>query len=95
MSRTADARRTRTRAVLLAAVLTATGAGLVPGAVAAPGAPVVGIDQLDVDPTWRTAPRAETVVGGGAGGVGHPRGVTQPSSRAPDVVWVDEARRHP
>ncbi len=72
MSRTAPARRTRTRAALLAAVLAAaTGAGLVPGAVAAPGAPVPGIDQLDLDPTWRTAPRAETVVAVGAGGYAH------------------------
>ncbi|MFE6227604.1 FG-GAP-like repeat-containing protein [Streptomyces sp. NPDC057854] len=85
MSRTAPARRTRTRAALLAAVLAAaTGAGLVPSAVAAPGAPVPGIDQLDLDPTWRTAPRAETVVAVGAGGYAH-RGARKV------VEWTDFA----
>ncbi|MEU3609377.1 FG-GAP-like repeat-containing protein [Streptomyces sp. NPDC035033] len=90
MSRTAAARRTRTRAVLLAAVLAATGAGLVPGAVAAPGAPVVGIDQLDIDPTWRTAPRAETVFAVGTGGYAHRAEDSDPSSGEP-VRWTDFA----
>ncbi|GAA3068957.1 hypothetical protein GCM10017562_39650 [Streptomyces roseofulvus] len=90
MSRTAPARRNRTRAVLLAAVLAATGGGLAPGAVAAPGAPVVGIDQLDVDPTWRTAPRAETVVAVGAGGYAH-RAEADDLSASEPVEWTDFA----
>ncbi|MER5739506.1 FlgD immunoglobulin-like domain containing protein [Streptomyces sp. NPDC002262] len=90
MSRTAPTRRTRTRAVLLAAVMAATGAGLVPGAVAAPGAPVVGIDQLDVDPTWRTAPRAETVVAVGAGGYAH-RAEDSDRSSGERMEWTDFA----
>ncbi|MFI8511641.1 FG-GAP-like repeat-containing protein [Streptomyces sp. NPDC085460] len=87
MSRTAAARRTRARAVLLAAVMAATGAGLTPGAVAAPGAPVVGIDQLDIDPSWRAAPRSETVVAVGAGGYAH-RAEDARGSGAP-VEWTD------
>ncbi|MFD3530398.1 FG-GAP-like repeat-containing protein [Streptomyces sp. NPDC058664] len=90
MSRTAAARRTRTRAVLLAAVMAATGAGLVPGAVAAPGAPVVGIDQLDIDPTWRTAPRAETVVAVGAGGYAH-RAEADDRHASEPLEWTDFA----
>ncbi|WP_051717213.1 FG-GAP-like repeat-containing protein [Streptomyces sp. NRRL F-5727] len=90
MSRTAPTRRTRTRAALLAAVLAATGAGLAPGAVAAPGAPVVGIDQLDVDPTWRTAPRAETVVAVGAGGYAH-RAEDSDRSSGELMEWTDFA----
>ncbi|MFF2778696.1 FG-GAP-like repeat-containing protein [Streptomyces sp. NPDC058052] len=90
MSRTAVARRTRARAALLAAVMAATGAGLAPGAVASPGAPVVGIDQLDVTPTPRTAPRAETVVAVGAGGYAHRTEADDRSASEP-LVWTDFA----
>ncbi|MFD5768107.1 FG-GAP-like repeat-containing protein [Streptomyces sp. NPDC127049] len=90
MSRTAAARRTRRRAVLLAAVMAATGAGLAPGAVAATGAPVVGIDQLDVTPTWRTAPRAETVVAVGATGYAH-RAEADDRRASERLEWTDFA----
>ncbi|WP_158718748.1 FG-GAP-like repeat-containing protein [Streptomyces griseus] len=90
MSRTAPARRTRTRAVLLAAVLVATGAGLSPGALAAPGAPVAGVDQLDVDPTWRTAPRLETVLAAGPKGYVHRTEDTDPHFGEP-LEWTDFA----
>ncbi|MFE5795652.1 FG-GAP-like repeat-containing protein [Streptomyces sp. NPDC056503] len=92
MSRTAPApaRRARTRVVLLAAVLAVTGAGLAPGAVAAPGAPVVGIDQLDVEPNLRTAPRAETVLAVGATGYAHSAEDTAPHAGGA-VEWTDFA----
>ncbi|NML53921.1 hypothetical protein HHL19_32145 [Streptomyces sp. R302] len=86
MSRTAPARRGRTRAVLLAAVLAVTGAGLAPGAVAAPGTPVVGIDQLDVEPSWRAEPRAEIVLAAGAGGYAH-----RTEGSGAGVEWTDLA----
>ncbi|WP_282694656.1 VCBS repeat-containing protein [Streptomyces sp. CC208A] len=90
MSRTAPARRTRTRAALLAAVLAVTGAGLTPGAVAAPGAPVVGIDQVDIEPNRRTAPRTETVLAVGPGGYAHRAEDSDPHFGEP-VEWTDFA----
>ncbi|MFC9731250.1 FG-GAP-like repeat-containing protein [Streptomyces roseolus] len=86
MSRTAPARRARTRAALLAAVLAVTGGGLAPGAVAAPGAPVVGIDQVDVEPSWRAEPRADTVLAAGASGYVH-----RSEGSGAGVEWTDYA----
>ncbi|MGY3851186.1 FlgD immunoglobulin-like domain containing protein [Streptomyces hydrogenans] len=94
MSRTTSARRPRARAVLLAAVLAAAGAGLgpvaLPVAVAAPGAPVVGIDQVDVDPDWRAVPRGEVVTSVSASGYAH---ATEDGSDLTDdpLVWTDFA----
>ncbi|GGY71913.1 FG-GAP-like repeat-containing protein [Streptomyces omiyaensis] len=90
MSRTAPVRRSRARAVLLAVVLAATGAGPVPGAAASPGAPVVGIDQVDVAPHPRTAPRGETVVAVGSGGYAHRAEDSDPHSGDP-LEWTDFA----
>ncbi|MFF9472745.1 FG-GAP-like repeat-containing protein [Streptomyces roseolus] len=86
MSRTAPARRARTRVALLAAVLAVTGAGLAPGAAAAPGAPVAGIDQVDVEPLLRTAPRAETVLAAGPRGYAH-----RAEGSGTGVEWTDHA----
>ncbi|MEU2506133.1 FG-GAP-like repeat-containing protein [Streptomyces sp. NPDC007863] len=79
-------RRARTRVALLAAVLAVTGGGLAPGAMAAPGAPVVGIDQVDVEPNWRAEPRAETVLAAGASGYAH-----RTEGSGADVEWTDFA----
>ncbi|MEU2549204.1 FG-GAP-like repeat-containing protein [Streptomyces roseolus] len=79
-------RRARTRVALLAAVLAVTGGGTAPGAAAAPGAPVVGIDQVDVEPRLRTAPRAETVLAAGAGGYAH-----RAEGSGAGVEWTDFA----
>ncbi|MFD4377774.1 FG-GAP-like repeat-containing protein [Streptomyces sp. NPDC058486] len=93
-SRTASARRSRARVVLLAAVLVATGAGLAPvtapTAVAAPGAPVVGIDQLDIDPDWRALPRGEVVTSVSASGYAHATEDGDALTGDP-LVWTDLA----
>ncbi|MFF9503723.1 FlgD immunoglobulin-like domain containing protein [Streptomyces sp. NPDC014656] len=94
MYRTASAPRSRARVVLLAAVLAAAGAGLAPVtapvALAAPGAPVVGIDQLDIDPDWRAVPRGEVVTSVSASGYAH---ATEDGSDLTDdpLVWTDFA----
>ncbi|MEV6205155.1 FG-GAP-like repeat-containing protein [Streptomyces sp. NPDC051771] len=77
-------RRARVRVALLAAVLSVTGGGLAPGAVAAPGAPVVGIDQVDVEPNRRSAPRAEAVLAVGTGGYAH-----RAEESGAGVEWTD------
>ncbi|MGW0122371.1 FG-GAP-like repeat-containing protein [Streptomyces sp. NPDC003327] len=68
MTRHPRARRPRARTAVLAAALLVSGIGLTPSATAAP---LVGIDQLDITPNWRTVPRTETVLAVGPTGYAH------------------------
>ncbi|WP_137994395.1 FG-GAP-like repeat-containing protein [Streptomyces vilmorinianum] len=83
-------RRPRARTAVLAVALLASGvgaAGTTPS-LAAPGAPVVGIDQLDVTPNWRAVPRHETVTAVGPTGYVHE---TEDSARTTggELWWTD------
>ncbi|GGY47898.1 FG-GAP-like repeat-containing protein [Streptomyces tanashiensis] len=81
------ARRPRARTAVLAAALLASGIGLSPTATAAP---VVGIDQLDVTPNWRTVPRRETVTSVSATGYAHETEDSDPASGG-QLEWTDFA----
>ncbi|MFF1511721.1 FG-GAP-like repeat-containing protein [Streptomyces sp. NPDC058326] len=85
MSRFARARYPRARIAVLTTALLASGIGLSPSATASP---VVGIDQLDITPNWRTAPRQETVTAVGPTGYAHE---TEDSDRSfgGELEWTD------
>ncbi|MEU2234437.1 FG-GAP-like repeat-containing protein [Streptomyces vietnamensis] len=87
MTRHPRARLPRARTAVLAAALLASGIGLSPTATAAP---VVGIDQLDVTPNWRTVPRKETVLAVGPTGYAH-RTEDSDEHSGEEPQWTDFA----
>ncbi|MFF0475409.1 FG-GAP-like repeat-containing protein [Streptomyces sp. NPDC004284] len=87
MTRHPSARRPRARTAVLAAALLASGVGLAPTATAAP---VVGIDQLDITPNWRTVPRQETVLAVGPTGYAH-RTEDSDEHSGEEPQWTDFA----
>ncbi|MFE0738744.1 FG-GAP-like repeat-containing protein [Streptomyces sp. NPDC058855] len=87
MTRHPRARRPRARIAVLAAALLASGIGAAPSVSASP---IVGIDQLDIDPDWRAVPRGEIVTAVSAGGYAH---ATEDGDHfnGDRLVWTDFA----
>ncbi|MFD3728049.1 FG-GAP-like repeat-containing protein [Streptomyces sp. NPDC058671] len=89
MSRFTRARYPRARIAVLATALVATAVGLSPATVAQ-ASPVVGIDQLDITPNWRTVPRQETVLAVGPTGYAH-RTEDSDEHSGEEPLWTDFA----
>ncbi|KQX49312.1 MULTISPECIES: FG-GAP-like repeat-containing protein [unclassified Streptomyces] len=87
MTRHARARLPRARTAVLAAALLVSGVGLSPSATASP---VVGVDQLDITPNWRTVPRQETVLAVGPTGYAH-RTEDSDEHSGEEPQWTDFA----
>ncbi|MDV5147165.1 FlgD immunoglobulin-like domain containing protein [Streptomyces sp. SBC-4] len=89
MSRYARARRPRARIAVLTAALLASAVGLSP-VVTAQASPIVGIDQLDITPNWRSVPRQETVLAVGPTGYAH-RTEDADEHSGEEPLWTDFA----
>ncbi|MFJ8663068.1 FG-GAP-like repeat-containing protein [Streptomyces sp. NPDC093795] len=80
-------RYSRARIAVLATTLLVSGIGLSPAAAAST---VVGVDQVDITPNWRTVPRQETVLAVGPTGYAH-RTEDADEHSGEETRWTDFA----